>query len=155
MLIASAIFLASCTDSSDSAKQNEVTPIASVTSAPSPAPEFVWNKAELFEVNIENEFIQSLGYENFESDDFTAADGGGNNRPFSVKPAECEATVIVDQSLDLQAASVQGHSRTSGSIMEFIFYKSSGPQVIRGSPGTLLRFCNTKRYMQGLHHIPR
>lgn len=121
MLIASAIFLAGCTGTSDSATQSETTTPTSMASTPSPVPEFAWNKAELFEVNIENEFIQSLGYENFESDDFTAADGGGNNRTFSVKPAECEATVIVDQSLDLQAASVQGHSRTSGSKMEFIF----------------------------------
>ena len=137
LVIASAILLAGCTGASDSATQSETTTPTSMAPTPSPAPEFVWNKAELFEVNLENEFIQSLGYENFESEiGFNAIEGGTSNEPFSVKPAECEVTVKVVYQRDLEAASSTFYQKKEGSKDNFIqvvlrVYKSSeGAQEI-------------------------
>ena len=120
-LIASAIFLAGCTGTSDSATQSETTTPTSMASTPSPIPEFAWNKAELFEVNIENEFIQSLGYENFESENgFYIFENSLYTNFESVKPKQCEASVKVEYALGVKFYSGDAYLRKNGSKTSLI-----------------------------------
>jgi hypothetical protein len=140
MLIASAIFLAGCTGSSESATQNETTTPTSIASTPSPAPEFAWNKGELFEVNIEKEFIQALGYENFESENgFYIFENSLYTNFESVKPKQCEASVKVEYALGVKFLSGDAYFRKNGSKMSFI---ETRLQVYNSSEDAQINFSN-------------